>query len=93
MAKQPVPTHLNAYYTALADKQQEYAQLLGEIRALQRTIDEKRAEQGLDPLYAEQGENEKKQSVPKKQDPVPAEASGFGVKPASSGKKEGNGKK
>jgi hypothetical protein len=69
-------THLNAYVTELQEAEQEQMRLKGRISTLKRQIDEKRAEEGLEPLYEVQGEKQGKRKKAKEQ--VPPEASGFG---------------
>lgn len=70
------PTHLNAYMMELQDAEELAGQATAKVARLKRQIDEKRVEQGLEPLYAEDDEKSKNKKV--KKESTPEEASGFG---------------
>jgi hypothetical protein len=81
MAHAIASTHLNAYMMELQEAEQALLQAQSRVSTLKRQIDAKRVEEGLEPLYDVSG---KKKKAPK--EPVPPEATGFGISPSKDGK-------
>jgi hypothetical protein len=77
MARDPVPTHLNAYYMELQDAEAAALKANAEVDRLKKLIDGKRTEQGLKPEFADDDDEKGKRGRPKKES-TPEEASGFG---------------
>lgn len=67
-------THINAYMMELQEAEEAALHAQARVSALKRQIDAKRAEEGLKPLYDENG---KKKKTPK--EPTPPGADGFGT--------------
>jgi hypothetical protein len=91
MSDKVQPTHINAYYTELDEAEQALLLARGRVSSLKRQIDERRAEEGLEPLYADQSDpdaepDSKPSKSSKKDDSKPDEANGFGSR-TESGKK------
>lgn len=69
-------THLNAFMEELQEAEQAALQASGRVSDLKRKINERRAEDGLEPLFDSNGKQIK--GV----EPTPEGADGFGVRPA-----------
>lgn len=78
MPKGPVPTDLNAFILEHDEAVLEVTRAQSRVATLERQIDEKRAEQGLEPLYASTEDSD--------EDDTPDEAKGFGKR---QGKRQG----
>lgn len=84
MSRETNATHLNAYEIELQEAQEEAVKANARVRRLKAQIDEKRAEQGIKPLYGQHnndnhGKSKKDKQKAKDNDPAtPDEATGFG---------------